>query len=244
MTMRHSELLLAVVALVVSFLAVCDSRAEDAPKAGGEKVVRVLVLSGGHGFPVKAFRQVFASFSDMKCTFVEEKRGGEAFDNIDDWPYDTIVLYNYEKKPSKKQRQNLLTLMDRGVGLVVLHHGVHAYRDWPEFKKIAGLTAFVSGAKDNVTFTVHVEDPQHPIVKGMADFTVTDETYLGNHADPKVHVILTTKEPTNNPAVAWVHTYRKSPVCYFQLGHGTSIYGQKEFRAVLGNAIRWSAGRL
>jgi uncharacterized protein len=244
MTMRHPRFLLSAVALAVSFLSTGVLWADDASKPGADKNIRVLVLSGGHGFPVKAFRDVFASFSDMKCTFVEEQRGGEAFDNIDNWPYDAIVLYNYEKKPSKKQRQNFLTLMDRGVGLVVLHHGVHAYRDWPEFKRIAGLTAFVSSAKDNVNFTVHVEDPRHPIVKGMEDFAVKDETYLGNHADPKVHVILTTKEPTNNPAVAWVHTYRKSSVCYFQLGHGTSIYGQKEFRAVLGNAIRWSAGRL
>ncbi len=77
----------------------------------------------------------------------------------------------------------------------------------------------------------------------MRDFAVKDETYLGDRADPKVHVILTTDEPTNYKAIAWVHTYRKSPVCFLQLGHGTSIYGRKEFRTVLSNAIRWSAGR-
>ena len=43
-------------------------------------------------------------------------------------------------------------------------------------------------------------------------------------------MILTTDEPTNTKAIAWVHTYRKSPVCYLQPGHGPSIYGQKEFR--------------
>jgi uncharacterized protein len=244
MTMRRSRLLLAAGVCAAFVLHVCVLRADDASTPATDKVVRVLVLTGGHGFPAKPFREVFAGFADVKCTFVEEKRGGEAFENIDNWPYDAIVLYNYEKKPSEKQRQNFLKLMDRGVGLIVLHHGVHAYRSWPEFKKIAGLTAFVSEAKDDVNFKVHVEDPQHPIVKGMQDFAVKDETYRGNDADPQVHVILTTNEPTNNPAVAWVHTYHKSRVCYFQLGHGTSVYGQKEFLAVLGNAIRWSAGRL
>jgi type 1 glutamine amidotransferase len=218
--------------------------AEDAPKkAGPTKKIQVLVLVGGHGFPEKPFHQLFNSFPDMKCTFVEEKVGGEAFDNIDHWPYDAIVLYNHNKNPSEKRRQNFLKLMDRGVGLVVLHHGLHAYRDWPEFQKMTGLTSFVSQAKDDVAFTIHVEDPQHPIVKGLRDFTVKEETYKGHRIDPRMHVLLTTREPTNYRALAWVHTYRNAPVCCLQLGHGESIYGQKEFRTILGNAIRWSAGR-
>ena len=134
--------------------------------------------------------------------------------------------------------------MDRGVGLVVLHHGLHAYRDWPEFQKIAGYGSFVTDSKEGVNYKIHIEDPKHPIVKGMKDFAVNDETYRGNQIDPNVHVILTTDEPTNTKAIAWVHTYRHSPVCFLQLGHGESIYRQKEFREVLGNAIRWSAGRL
>jgi uncharacterized protein len=242
--MRCSRFVSTAILFVISILPPCVLRADDAPNAGSAKKLQVLVLVGGHPFPVKPFREIFASFADMKCTFVEEKVGGETFEDIDHWPYDAMVLYNFEKKPTEKQRENFLKLMDRGVGLVVLHHGLHAYRDWPEYKKIAGITSFVTDAKDDVNYTIHIEDPQHPIVKGLQDFAVKDETYHGNQADPTVHVILTTNEPTNCKAIAWVHTYRKSSVCYLQLGHGTSIYGQKEFRTVLGNAIRWSAGRL
>jgi uncharacterized protein len=242
--MRRSTFFSTVALLVISLLPACTLGANDAPKVAAAKKIKVLVVVGGHPFAVKPFRQIFDSFPDMKCTYVEEKVGGEAFDNIDHWRYNAIVLYNFEKKPSEKQRQNFLKLMDRGVGLVVLHHGLHAYRDWPEFKKIAGITAFVSDARGDVNYKIHIEDPRHPIVKGMRDFAVKDETYKGNHADPKVHVILATDEPTNNRAVAWVHKYRKSPVCFFQLGHDDTTYVRKEFRAVLGNAIRWSVGRL
>ena len=242
--MRCSRFLSAAIFLAISLLAACALQAADASKPVSAKKIKVLVVVGGHPFPMKPFQEVFASFPDMKCTFVEEKAGGEAFDNIDHWRYDAIVLYNFQKKPSEKQRENFLKLMDRGVGLVVLHHGLHAYMDWPEYKKIAGITSFVNNATDNVKYTIHIEDPQHPIVKGMKDYAVKDETYRGNKVDPSVHVILTTDEPTNTKAIAWVHKYRNSPVCYLQSGHGPSIYGQKEFLAVLGNAIRWSAGRL
>jgi uncharacterized protein len=241
---RRFRFVSTAILFVISTLLPAVLRADDAPQASPARQLQVLVVVGGHPFPAKPFHEIFDNFADMKCTFVEEKAGGEAFDNIDRWPYDAIVLYNFEKKPSEMQRNNFLKLMDRGVGLVVLHHGLHAYRDWPEYKKIAGISSFVSSANDNVNYMIHVEDSQHPIVKGLQDFAVKDETYRGNQVDPNVHVILTTNEPTNTKAIAWVHTYRKSPVCYLQSGHGPSIYGQKEFRAVLGNAIRWSAGRL
>ncbi len=168
----------------VMFLALCllsayPMRADDAPKVDAPKKLQVLVVAGGHRYPVKPFHELFKSFPDMKCTFVTEKAGGEAFDNIDGWPYDVIVLYNHNRKPSEKRRQNFLKLMDRGVGLVILHHGLHGYRYWPEFKKIAGVTSFVSGSKDNVKYRIHIEDPRHPIVKGMHDFTVKDENLQG-----------------------------------------------------------------
>ena len=59
-----------------------------------------------------------------------------------------------------------------------------------------------------------------------------------------MHVILSTDTPSNEKAIAWVHTYGKSPVCYFQLGHDASAYTNKNFQTILGRAIRWTAGRL
>jgi type 1 glutamine amidotransferase len=57
-------------------------------------------------------------------------------------------------------------------------------------------------------------------------------------------VLLTTDEPANEKAIAWVHTYRKAPVCCFQLGHDAKAYSQKPFVEFLNRAIRWTAGRL
>jgi hypothetical protein len=115
---------------------------------------------------------------------------------------------------------------------------------WPEFQKIVGVTSWLSGAKDDVHFKIHVEDPNHPITKGLADFPIHDEVYLGHGLDPKMHVILSTDEPSNAKHIAWVHTYRNARVCYFQLGHDEKAYDNPNFRTVLGQAIRWAAGRL
>jgi uncharacterized protein len=225
-------------------LMTAGAPAAEPAGAGQAKKLRVLVIAGGHGYPVQPFRAVFAGFTDMECTFVDEKVGGEAFDDTSNWNYDAIVLYNYMKKLSEKQQANFLGLLDRGVGLMILHHAIYGYRPWPEFQKMVGVTSWLSGAKDNVDMKIHVEDPKHPITQGLSDFAITDEVYKGHGLDPKAHVILSTDEPTNAKAVAWVHTYRKSPVCYFQLGHDAKAYGNEQFQTVLGRAIRWTAGRL
>jgi type 1 glutamine amidotransferase len=206
--------------------------------------IRVLVIAGGHPYSVKPFRAIFAGYPDMECTFVEEKQGGEAFDNIANWHYDAIVLYNYMKKPSPEQWQNFLQLLDRGTGLVIWHHAIYGYRPVPEFQKIVGVTRWLSGAKDNFDMKIHVEDPDHPITRGLKDFSIKDEVYQGHVIDPKVHVLLTTDQPANTREIAWTHTYRKSPVCYIQLGHGPSAYGNAGLTTFLGSAIRWSAARL
>jgi uncharacterized protein len=204
----------------------------------------VLVITGGHPFPVQPFRDVFGGYSNMDCTFVDEKVGGEAYDDISHWRYDAIVLYNHMKNLSEKQQANFLQLLDRGVGLVILHHAIYGYRPWPEFQKVVGVTSWLSGYKLGVDFRVHIEDPQHPITRGLKDFSIHDETYQGYGLAPEVHVLLSTNEPTNVKAIAWVHRYRKSPVCYFQLGHDTNAYSNEMFRIVLGRAICWSAGQL
>jgi type 1 glutamine amidotransferase len=237
--MQRSWWLLIVLALGL-FLGTNDALAGERPAATPTKKLRVLVVAGGHGYPVQPFREVFAGYADMECTFVDEKQGGEAFDDLGNWPYDAIVLYNYMKKLSTKQQENFLSLLDRGVGLVILHHAIYGYRPWPEFQRIVGVTSWLSAAKDNVEFKVHIEDSRHPITKGLADFVIRDEVYQGHGLDPKVHVLLTTDEPSNAKAVAWVHTYRKSPVCYFQLGHDTKAYAKPEFAAILGRSIRWT----
>ena len=232
------------VVLALSILPACFLRADETPRedypceenAGARAFRRAW-------FSREALPRRVASFPDMKCTFVEEKDGGEAFDKIDHWPYDAIVLYNHNKNPSEKRRQNFLKLLDRGVGLVVLHHGLHAYRDWPEFQKMTGLTAFVSDAKDDVEFKIDIEDATSDRQGAERLRRQRGDIQRALHR-PKMHVLLTTSEPTNDRAVPPESTLRNAPVCCLQLGHGESIDGQKEFRTILGNAIRWSAGRL
>lgn len=227
-----------------------------ADKTAAAEKIKVLVLTGGHGLNEKEFPDLFKGYDDIVATQVAQKDGGAAFDNIDNWSYDVIVLYNFGQKINEKQQANFLKLMDRGVGLFVLHHAMGAYPDWPEYKTIAGGKFYtkpvqegkvkhgISGFKHDLDIKVHVADAEHPITKGLTDYTIHDETYKNYWIDPKARVLLTTDDPTSDKVLAWTKTYRKSKVFGLEHGHDEKAWVNPNFRALVSQGIRWTAGRL
>jgi len=217
--------------------------------------IRVGIVTGGHGFDPKTFFAIFEGHPDIAYTPVTEKVGGEAFDNIENFPYDVLLFYNFNRKVTPQQKENFLKLVERGIGLVVLHHAGAAYPDWPEFGKIGGgcyhLRGYEengvkkpgSGVKFNVKHKVHIADPDHPITKGLDDFEVVDETYIRCTIQPDLHPLLTTEEPSSDKVVGGVRTQGKTKVFYCQLGHDAKVYSQPTYRKVLVRGIRWVAGR-
>ncbi len=212
-----------------------------APQA--KKKLSVVVVTGG---PLEIDYAAFMKMFDtptFDATRSAQRVGGETFEDIDNWKHDVIVLYNVRQKLTVKQQQNFLALMDKGVGLVVLHHGCLAYGDWPEYPRIIG-TGEIGGNKAAVRHTIHVADPKHPITKGLRDYEITAETFSGMRIDPQNHVLLTTVEPSSSKAVGWTRTYRKARVCYFQQGHDNTDYSNPIYKTLVQRAISWAGGQL
>ena len=223
--------------------------------AFSEEALKVVVVTGGHGFEEKPFREMFDSFKGFDCTFVALQDESELFEDISNWPYQVIVLYNMSRAISEKRQQNFLALLDRGVGLVVLHHAIAAFADWREYRKIIGtkywleeteedgITHPKSQWEEGVDMNLRVEDPAHPVTQGVQDFTIHDETYKGYDLEAGNHVLLTCDAPGSQREVAWTRNYRNAKICFIQPGHGANAYASPDFRKVLSQAIRWTAGK-
>ena len=119
---------------------------EDAP-AG--KKLNVAVLTGGHQFVVADFLKLFQGYPDISYKHFAQKAGGEIFEDIAHWPYDVIVLYNLNQQLTPKQQKNFLKLLDKGVGLVILHHAIGGYDPWPLFRKISGVKYYLNPVTEN-----------------------------------------------------------------------------------------------
>jgi type 1 glutamine amidotransferase len=216
---------------------------------------RVLVMTGGHGYDKQAFGSLFDSTESIHATFVAADQKRYPFETIEDWPYDAIVLYNFGQKLTQKQRRHFVALLERGIGLVVLHHAIHAYPDWPAYPRLIG-GGWVTGEtflgqphkkstyKHGQDFTLNVADTDHPITQGVSpQFTIHDETYKRTWKGEDRHVLLTTEHPDSDRALGWTRIDGQKRIVYLQPGQGPSVFRHKQYRRLVSQAIHWTCNK-
>lgn len=218
-----------------------------------EKVIRVLVIHGGHPFDHTEFMQMFEGQPDIVWMEAKQPEAMTWFapDKADQ--YDVMVWYDmWKDAPGEQDAKNLLALLDSGKPLLVLHHAIATYYPWPEAEKIIGGKYLLEprGDAPGSTFkhgrqiAVKIADPNHPITRFMSDFEIEDETYDKVPILPDVKPLLTTDTPGSMSPPAWTHTYGKSPVVYIQLGHGPTAFRNPSYRRFVLQSIRWLDGAL
>lgn len=250
----------------------------------------VQVVTGGHPFQAEPFFAVFDEIDGIAWTAATEPGGtDEELDAID-----VVVCYDMPglhftrgdppvecPDPPPVRREMLERLTARGTGLVFLHHAVASWPAWPEFAEIVGGRFHYrpgtlrgvdypdSGYRFDVTHTVEVLAPEHPVCAGLGPtFSLTDELYcFPVFTDSVVPLLRTTFDtsdasqfwsadlairgqrnsnegwthPPGSDLVGWAKHADNSPVVYLQFGDGPVTYADPSFRRVLANAIRWVA---
>jgi len=244
---------LTLAALFFMIVLTVVGQARDAQAADGK--LRVLVTHGGHGFQQEPFFAVFDGMTDVEYKKAPMPESAELLKPGLEKDFDVIVMYDMVGSITPEQQKALVALLNRGIGLVSLHHNMGAHRDWDEFRKITGGKFLFkprtidgkempkSGFAHGQDIQVTVADTEHPITKGVNDFTIHDETYSRYYTAPGAKVLLTTDHPKSDPALAWVKTYGKSRVFYFLLGHDAKAYANENFSKILEQGIRWTAGK-
>jgi hypothetical protein len=255
MTRRITAILLLLAATLV--LGSCSDGLSAKGLFGKSEPLNVVVVTGGHGFEHEPFFAMFEGYDDITYVEAAQKDDSELFEDISDWDYDVIVLYNMTQNISPQRQENFKTLLrDRGVGLVALHHSEAAFNTWDEYRKIIGArypikdqeidgVPYKKGTyKHDLDITVHIRDRRHPITRDMDDFEIHDETYKGVWFAKDNHVLLTTDHPTSDTTIGWTRTYGKARVVFLQGGHDAKAYANPNYRDLIARAIRWSAGEL
>jgi type 1 glutamine amidotransferase len=216
--------------------------------------IKVLLVTGGHGFQTNAFFRVFKANPEITFTNVVQAKTSTAYDRDDLLSYDCVVLYDMVQNITDAQKARFLSLFDKGVGLVVTHHALVSYQAWPEFERIIGGTypeppdkkgkvTSDLGYEHDVDVPVVIVAKEHPITAGVKDFLINDEIYWGFRVAPDSTPLITTTQPKSGKPLAWYRTEKQSRVVYLQLGHGPSAFDNDNYRKLLAQSIRWAAKR-
>ncbi len=128
------------------------------------------------------------------------------------------------------------------------------YPMWNWFSNFMGGIRFDNYIAPLASGTVHVEDTEHPVMKGVSKtFTIpNDEWYtFDNSPRPHVHVLANVDESSYDPPseikmgdhpVIWVNEEKKARNVYFLMGHHSDLFESENFVKMFGNAILWAAG--
>lgn len=217
-----------------------------------EDKIKVLVVSGGHGFKHQSFYDIFNTMPSIVYDTLVQPEANELIASPEVNRYDVLVFYDLFEEITPEQQEAYIGLLKKGASMIFLHHALVSYQNWLEFIKIVGgqyhtHPVMVRGDTLNTSYEhglvipVKVEDKKHPVTMGIDDFEIVDEVYDGVEILPQVKPLLSTTHPKSMDYVAWINHYGNSQVICIQLGHGPSAYSNPNYRKLIRQAIEWSA---
>jgi type 1 glutamine amidotransferase len=211
--------------------------------------VRGLVITGGHDHET-SFYTLFDGYKDLAGMPVSTSAA--AFKNDLRKKYDVLIMYDFSRDLDETGKKNLRDFVESGKGVVVLHHALLNYQEWPWwYKEVVGGSYRLktegnvpsSTVKDNQQFFV-TPQREHPITAKLDPFHIVDEAYKRMWFSALVRPLLVTDNSSSDRVLAWIGPGATFRVVAIQLGHGPSAFSHPSYRALVHNAILWSAARI
>jgi type 1 glutamine amidotransferase/HEAT repeat protein len=165
--------------------------------------IRVLLLSGANNHN---WSETTASIKKVYAT------NPKFFVTVNETPWDMtpdsltscdVVFFNWntfgkdKREWSQAMKDAFIPWVKKGGNVVIFHAGGSIFYNWPEFMSLIGGTwekgTFHPAQQE---YTVKIDNPDHPITKGLKDFVTFDEPWqkLSNR-NPERKVLATTTIP-------------------------------------------------
>jgi type 1 glutamine amidotransferase len=214
--------------------------------------VRLLVITGGHGYEKEPFNEMLSSLGpEISFEIAELPSAYEMFKPENRNRYDVLVFYHMFQTISTEQQADLAGCIRDGKPVVALHHSICAYDNWEEYWRIIGgkyfhKTTVFNGTEykpgtyiHDLNFRALIADKKHPVTRGVDDFDLLDETYQGYWVDPSARVLVTTSEKSSTPVIGWAKKYGKAKIVVLQSGHDRHTFSNSSFRKLLKQSVEW-----
>ncbi|MDO5552165.1 MAG: ThuA domain-containing protein [Planctomycetia bacterium] len=241
--------------MILTFFLLCTSFISAlSAQENGEKI-RVLFISGGHPFNEEELDAFMNSFPELEITKAVMPAARDLLKPGLESSCDVVLFYDMDNSPvSEEQKSNYVALLNSGIGVFAWHHHLCSNQNWEEYYDLAGGRTFLAPTADYrgkeypasvfaccQPIKLHVEKPDHPVTKGISDFTITDEIYGKLLIHPDAEVLLTSDHELQNHITAWIWHYGKSTIVANLLGHDSVAWNQPEFKQMFIQTLRFLA---
>lgn len=173
--------------------------------------------------------------------------------------YQLFIQLNYPPYPWSPESQEAFEhYIEKGKGgWIGFHHptllGVFdGNAMWQWYSNFMGNISFKAHIPGGTSAMLHVEDQQHPVMKGVpVSFLTRDEWYIYNQSPrAHVHVLASIDESTYDPEktvkmgdhpVVWTNDQVKAKNLYIAMGHFPDLFQNEAYTTLVRNAIFWAA---
>jgi len=213
--------------------------------------IRVAVVTGGHSYDVPNFHRLFRALDGVEA-YIQSIDDFSASAKAVREAYDVVLFYIMMMPTPENEGlpwyagQPMTALSELGEteqGIVVLHHALLAYPEWPLWSEIVGIADRRFGYFFAETVSSEIMG-DHPITHGISPWTMIDETYTMASAGEDSRVLLTYDHPHSMKTIAWTRQYHRCRVFCYEAGHDNATWPDPNFREVLRRGVLWAAHRI
>ncbi len=215
----------------------------------GEERLRVLMTVGGVGYNTWAVRMLERN-PGIELVVRDVDEHTELFSDASLADVDAVLMYHRADQITPAERIALLGFLDRGGGVVVLHHALANYADWETWWRnhVGGLYALSGHPGLPPSQYLHafrgaaLVTTEHPVTARQGAFLyLEDEGYDRLWVSEQVTVLLSTTAFGSDGRIAWIGPSPSQRVLYIQPGHDEQTLINPQYQALLEDALRWSA---
>jgi type 1 glutamine amidotransferase len=143
---------------------------------------------------------------------------------------------------TRDQEQAVVDFVHRGGGFLNLHNSMGLYPEDGPYLRLVGGRYIGHGPLER--FRVEVVDRDHPVTRGVQDFSVADEQHTPPYDVEKVHLLLRNRSDDGQTAAAgWVYEPGKGRLCHLANGHTRESLLHPMYQRLMRNAVQWCLHR-
>jgi type 1 glutamine amidotransferase len=225
-----------------------------AADAGGRQpaTIPVLLISGddvsAHDWREmsEATREVLVNSGRFEVKVCEDPLILESETALRSYQAIVFLLYNQQVPMLTKQAQdNLLSFVKGGKGFYSQHLASGAFSQWEEFGKLCGRKWVMgtSGHGPRGEFQARIVDKEHPITKGMEDFTADDELYSKLQGTGEIHPLVEADSDWSSQTEPMVFSsrYGEGRSVHNALGHDRKAIMNPNMQKLIARSVEWVA---
>ncbi|HAZ04629.1 MAG: hypothetical protein A2W90_06840 [Bacteroidetes bacterium GWF2_42_66] len=239
-----------ILVFIITFLIPFSGNAEQS----GKQPLQLLLISGknNHDWQKTSplFKQILEESGYFKVDITERP---DTLKVVDLKNYSAIAS-NWNAFPASNRQwgvvaeKAIVSFVKEGGGFVLFHAASAANYDWPEFQEMVGATWGKNTHHGKIApFEVKISNHKHPITKGMADFTTTDELWVDLEQKSGNQILCVALAPTSNKGhdreepVALCRKMEKGRVFYLVLGHDVAAMQNSGWKTLMLRGAEWAA---